>query len=298
MNAIETKNLTLFYGRFIGVKDISLEVREGEKFGFIGPNGAGKTSTIRLLLNHLFPYSGSGSIFGYDIIKQSVDIKKIVGYLPAESNFYSRMTVGDFLAYNSGFYKSDLNKRVADLAERFDLNMKKKIEELSTGNKKKVAIIQAFAHRPKLLILDEPTSGLDPLMQSILFELLDEESARGTTIFFSSHVLSDVQKTCDRVAIIRKGIIIKLESIDELRKNMFKRVSIAFKDHKQLRQFEIDNILNPEVKHGKLIFNYTAGINSLLKNLCGFDIDNLSIEDASLDEIFMRYYNDREHNDD
>jgi ABC-2 type transport system ATP-binding protein len=245
----------------------------------------------------LFPDSGSGKILGYDIIKNSVEIKKIIGYLPAESNFYSRMTVGAFLEYNGGFYRNaSYSIRVKDLSGRFELDMNKKIEELSSGNKKKVAIIQAFAHSPKLLILDEPTNGLDPLMQSKLFDLIEEENRQGTTVFFSSHVLSDVQKTCDRVAIIRKGIIIKLETIDDLRKNMFKKVTLTFKNSKQIKQFEIDSILNPKVKNDKLIFNYTAGINDLLKSLCGFDIDNLSIEDASLDEIFMRYYNDEETN--
>jgi ABC-2 type transport system ATP-binding protein len=299
MYAIDTNNLTLYYGKYIGAKDITLKVKQGEKFGFIGPNGAGKTTTIRLLLNLLFPDSGSGRIFGYDIIRNAVDIKKIIGYLPAESNFYSRMTVNSFLTYNGGFYESKTySVKVKELAERFEIDMSKKIEELSSGNKKKVAIIQAFAHSPKLLILDEPTNGLDPLMQSKLFDLIEEENRIGTTVFFSSHILSDVQKTCDRVAIIRKGSIIKLETIDDLRKNMFKKVTLTFKDPGQIRQFEIDSILNPKVKNEKLIFNYTAGINDLLKNLCGFDIDNLSIEDASLDEIFMRYYNDEETNND
>jgi ABC-2 type transport system ATP-binding protein len=299
MYAINTNNLTLFYGKYIGAKDITLQVNQGEKFGFIGPNGAGKTTTIRLLLNLLFPDSGSGKIFGYDIIRNAVDIKKIIGYLPAESNFYSRMTVKAFLEYNGGFYDCDTyGIKVKELVERFELDMSKKIEELSSGNKKKVAIIQAFAHSPKLLILDEPTNGLDPLMQSKLFDLIEEENRMGTTVFFSSHILSDVQKTCDRVAIIRKGSIIKLETIDDLRRNMFKKVTLSFKDPGQIRQFEIESILNPKVKNEKLIFNYTAGINDLLKNLCGFDIDNLSIEDASLDEIFMRYYNDEETNND
>jgi ABC-2 type transport system ATP-binding protein len=299
MNAIAANDLTLYYGKFIGVKDISLQVQEGEKFGFIGPNGAGKTTTIRLLLNILFPSSGSGTILGHDMVKDSVNIKKITGYLPAESNFYSKMTVEDFINYNSGFYDQKIDRsKIAKLTNAFDLDMKKKIEELSTGNKKKCSIIQAFAHSPKLLILDEPTSGLDPLMQSILFELIEEENSRGTTVFFSSHVLSDVQKICDRVAIIRKGKIIKIETIDELRKNMFKRVTLTFKDKSQINRFEIDNCLNPRIKNDKLTFNYTAGINELLKNLCGFDIDNLSIEDATLDDIFMRYYNDREYEND
>lgn len=291
MTAIQTKAITKYYGSHIGVENIDLEVEAGEKFGFIGPNGAGKTTTIRLLLNHLFPDSGQAKIFGHDIVTASVKIKEITGYLPAGTNFYSKMKVLDFLVYNSSFYKEKPQKtKIFEYADFFDLDPDKRIEELSSGNKKKVAIIQAFVHNPKLLILDEPTGGLDPLMQSKLFDLIEEENEKGKTIFFSSHVLSDVQKICDRVAIIRKGHIIKTESIESLRENMFKRVKIAFHDKDQIKKFQIDSKLNPKVENNKLIFNYTASINDLLKHLSRFDIDNLTIEDASLDEIFMQYY--------
>ena len=157
-----------------------------------------------------------------------------------------------------------------------------------------MAIIQAFVHDPKLLILDEPTGGLDPLMQSRLFDLIEKENEKGKTIFFSSHVLSDVQKICDRVAIIRKGRIIKTESIESLKENMFKRVKITFHDKDQINKFEINSKLNPVVENNKLIFNYTASINDLLHHLSRFDINNLTIEDASLDEIFMQYYTNEE----
>ena len=295
MSVILTKGLTKYYGSHIGVEDIDLNVEKGEKFGFIGPNGAGKTTSIRLLLNHLFPDSGQAKIFGHDIVSASVKVKEITGYLPAEPNFYSKMKVLEFLEYNSAFYKKRPERsKIFEYAGFFDLDTNKRIEELSSGNKKKVAIIQAFVHDPKLLILDEPTGGLDPLMQSRLFDLIEKENEKGKTIFFSSHVLSDVQKICDRVAIIRKGRIIKTESIESLKENMFKRVKITFHDKDQINKFEINSKLNPVVENNKLIFNYTASINDLLHHLSRFDINNLTIEDASLDEIFMQYYTNEE----
>src|SRR3989304_1346869 len=211
MAIIETKNLTKYYGKSRGIIDVNLEIKEGEIFGFIGPNGAGKTTTIRTLLAFIHPTGGNAKIFGMDCMTQSPEIKDFVGYLPAEVNYYDDMRVEDLLNYSSRLYHRDCGERVKELSEILELELNMKINALSSGNKKKVAIVQAIMHKPKLLILDEPTSALDPLIQSEFFKILKEENRKGVTIFFSSHVLSDVQKICDRVAIIKEGRLVKIE---------------------------------------------------------------------------------------
>jgi ABC-2 type transport system ATP-binding protein len=205
MNVIEINQLTKSYGQSRGIINVSFNVEQGEIFGFIGPNGAGKSTTIRTLLSLIYPTSGSAKIFGMDHIKHATEIKKEIGYLPSEVFYYDKMRVIDLLKYSASFYKKDCTKRMKELIEIMDINPQKKIDDLSFGNKKKVGIIQGLQHEPKLVILDEPTSGLDPLMQQRFFDLLLEENKKGTTIFFSSHILSEVQRLCNRVAIIKEG---------------------------------------------------------------------------------------------
>jgi ABC-type multidrug transport system ATPase subunit len=200
---------------------------KGEIFGFIGPNGAGKSTTIRLLLNFIYPTSGNATVFSKDIVKYSKEIRQLVGYLPSEIHYYDDMKVVDLLRYSANFHKKLDTTRMKKLADRLDLDLTRKIEDLSFGNRKKVGIVQAIIHEPKLLILDEPTGGLDPLMQNTFFELLQEERDKGATIFFSSHVLSEVQKTCDRVAIIKEGSLVKVESVETLTHNKVKNVTIT-----------------------------------------------------------------------
>jgi ABC-2 type transport system ATP-binding protein len=207
VNVIEINNLTKTYGKSRGISDISFHVEQGEIFGFIGPNGAGKSTTIRTLLSLIYPTSGSATIFGKDCIKFAPEIKKEIGYLPSEVFYYDNMKVKDLLKYSASFYKKDCSRRMKELAEIMDLDLNKKIDDLSLGNKKKVGIVQGLLHEPKLIILDEPTSGLDPLMQQKFFELLEEENRKGATILFSSHILSEVQRLCNRVAIIKEGKI-------------------------------------------------------------------------------------------
>ncbi len=228
MKVVDIKNLTKTYKKNRGIKNLTFSIEEGEIFGFIGPNGAGKSTTIRTLLNFIYPTSGSATIFGKDIIKDSKEIRQNVGYLPSEVHYYDDMKVIDLLKYSAGFYKKFNSKRMTELAERLDLDLNRKIEDLSFGNRKKVGIIQALLHEPKLLILDEPTGGLDPLMQNTFFELLAEERKKGTTIFFSSHILSEVQKMCDRVAIIKEGELVKVETIENLTKKNLKYITITF----------------------------------------------------------------------
>src|SRR5665647_2400083 len=207
MSVIEIRNLTKSYGKARGIIDVSLNVEEGEIFGFIGPNGAGKSTAIRTLLGLIYPTSGTSTIFGKNCT-QFPEIRKEVGYLPSEVFYYDNMRVMDLLKYSASFYKKDCTKRIKELAEIMDLDLKKKIDDLSFGNKKKVGIVQGLLHEPKLIILDEPTSGLDPLMQQKFFELIGQENKNGATVFFSSHILTEVQKMCERVAIIKEGKII------------------------------------------------------------------------------------------
>ncbi len=290
INAIETHNLTKYYGKTVGIENLNLTVEPGEIFGFIGPNGAGKSTTIRLLFNLIFPDSGSGKILGYDIIHDSKKIKARTGYLPAEVNYYYKMTVKELLEYSQRFYGITDNIRLNQLAGDLDIDVNLKIRDLSLGNKKKVSLIQSLLHKPDLLVLDEPTSGLDPLVQSIVFDLFKKENERGCTIFFSSHVLSDVQKICSRVAIIQKGNIIKIESIEALRKKMWKKVSISLSENNSELNLDLPEIAGFKRNGLQIDFIYTGDMNLLIQRLGGIKIENIRIEEPSLEEIFFHYY--------
>lgn len=290
MNAIEIRNLTKSYGKSRGVIDVNLEIKEGEIFGFIGPNGAGKSTTIRTLLAFIYPTSGSARIFGMDCTKDSAKIKMNIGYLPSEINYYDDMKVRDLLFYSAKFYKKDCTKRINELSDIFELELNRKIDALSYGNKKKVAVIQALLHEPKLLVLDEPTGGLDPLMQSRFFEVLGQENKKGTTIFFSSHILSEVQRICDRVAIIKEGKILKVEQIEKLRANKFKKFMIEFKNVDDRDKITMSGIVNIEKKNSHIEFLYGGKISDILDKLAGMNVENMLIEEPSLEEVFMHYY--------
>jgi ABC-2 type transport system ATP-binding protein len=288
MNVIEIKNLTKTYGSSRGISDLSFNVEEGEIFGFIGPNGAGKSTTIRTLLSLIKPTSGSATIFGKDSIKYSPEIKKQIGYLPSEVFYYDNMKVKDLLKYSASFYKKDCSKRIKELSELMDLDLNKKIDDLSFGNKKKVGIVQGLLHEPKLIILDEPTSGLDPLMQQTFFDLLREENKKGTTILFSSHILSEVQKMCDRVAIIKEGQLVKVEKISTLKENNHKRFKLETKS--PLADFHLPGVTNFEATDHTASFLYSGNINTVTKKLAEIELTNLWIEEPDLEEIFMHYY--------
>ncbi len=289
MAVIELKQLTKYYGKHRGIKNISFDIKEGEIFGFIGPNGAGKSTTIRTLLNFIYPTGGKAYIFGKDVVKDSLEIRRDIGYLPSEVYYYDDMKVSELLEYSRAFYKKGNPQRVKALADRLDLNLNKRIEDLSFGNKKKVGIIQALQHEPKLLILDEPTGGLDPLIRNAFFELLKEENQRGATIFFSSHILSEVQSMCSRVAIIKEGELIKVESIETLIKNQFKKVTITFSGQKG-RTFKIEGGKKPVWVGDTLELLYRGEMGSMLEKLSQSEVKDLLIEEPSLDEVFMHYY--------
>jgi ABC-2 type transport system ATP-binding protein len=289
---IDISDLSKFYGKARGIEHINLGINKGEIFGFIGPNGAGKSTTIRILMNMIFPTGGSAKIMGMDVIRETKKIKSHIGYIPSDANAYSLMSVHEFLAYCIRFYNvHNGEKRISELSKLFELDLSRKIAELSLGNRKKVSIVQSMLHSPELLILDEPTTGLDPLMQSVFFELLRSENKRGMTIFFSSHILTEVQMLCKRVAIIKEGKIIQLEDIDNLRKKQLKKVTIEFVDQFNKQSFAIAGIENVITGPGNLIScMYSGNINELVAYLTGKNILNLMIEEPSLDEIFLHYY--------
>lgn len=290
MNAIETHKLTKYYGKSRGIIDVDLSIKQGEVFGFIGPNGAGKSTTIRTLLSFIHPTSGSASIFGMDCVKENAKIKINIGYLPSEVNYYDDMKTKELLHYSAGYYCGDFRARINELSEIFEVDMGKRIDSLSTGNKKKVAIVQALLHQPQLLILDEPTGGLDPLMQNRFFEVLRQENKKGTTIFFSSHILSEVQKICDRVAIIKEGRILKIEEVDKLRSSIYKKVKIEFGKDDQLCELKLPGAANPVFKNNQLELLYGGKMGALISKLAERQVENLWIEEPSLEEVFMHYY--------
>jgi ABC-2 type transport system ATP-binding protein len=289
---IEIAGLSKFYGKARGIENVNLEIVEGEIFGFIGPNGAGKSTTIRILLNLIFPSGGRARIMGMDVISDTKKIKRSVGYIPSDANAYSAMEVNEFLNYCIRFYEvPDGGRRIAGLSELFELDLKRKIADLSMGNRKKVSIVQSMLHNPKLLILDEPTTGLDPLMQAKFFDLLRSENQKGMTIFFSSHVLNEVQMLCRRVAIIKEGQIIKLEDIETLRKKQLKKVHLEFGDKVNENDFNIAGIENKIIRLGNILsFMYSGDINELVGLMSARKLVNLTIEEPSLEEIFMHYY--------
>ncbi len=289
MSVIEIKNLTKDYRGSRGVVDVNLNIEEGEVFGFIGPNGAGKSTTIRTLLGLIYPTSGTATIFGKSCTANP-EVRKELGYLPSEVFYYDNMRVMDLLKYSASFYKKDCTKRIKELAEIMDLDLKKKIDDLSFGNKKKVGIVQGLLHEPKLIILDEPTSGLDPLMQQKFFDLIAQENKKGATIFFSSHILSEVQKMCSRVAFIKEGKIIKTEKMSSLQENSYKRFSIESKYGINKEVFNINGVSSFEIKNNTAHFIFKGNINTIMRKISEIELRNISIEEPDLEEIFMHYY--------
>jgi ABC-2 type transport system ATP-binding protein len=294
MNVIESNQLTKMYGKARGISNVSFTVKEGEIFGFIGPNGAGKSTTIRTLLALIYPTSGSATIFGKDCIKYAPEIKKEIGYLPSEVFYYDNMKVIDLLKYSASFYKKDCTKRIRELAEALNLDLSKKIDDLSLGNKKKVGIVQGLLHEPKLIILDEPTSGLDPLMQQKFFELLREENKKGATILFSSHILSEVQKLCDRVAIIKEGEIVKVETMSALTENSYKKFRLEAVNQVTSDVFQLDGVTDIKVKEKTVSFIYKGNMNAIISKIAEIPLQNLWVEEPTLEEIFMHYYEKEE----
>jgi ABC-2 type transport system ATP-binding protein len=289
MSIIEANHLTKYYGKARGIIDVSFNVDEGEIFGFIGPNGAGKSTTIRLFCSLIYPSGGSAEIFGKDAIKYGPEIRREIGYLPSEVFYYDRMKVIDLLKYSASFYEKDCTQRIHELAEIMELDLKRIIDDLSYGNKKKVGIVQGLLHQPKVIFLDEPTAGLDPLIQRKFFNLMREENKNGATIFFSSHILSVVQRICNRVAIIREGKIVEIQDIQTLQKENYKKIKIIADDIDE-KQFDMEGVTNLEKSNKTLSLFYKGDINVITKMISAQTVSDVSIEEPTLEEIFMHYY--------
>ncbi len=270
-NIIEVRELTKSYGKKRGVESISLSVKEGDIFGFLGQNGAGKSTTIRSMLGLIHYQKGEIHMLQMDAVRDQKEILRQVGYMPSEALFYPSMKVKDVIAFAARARKRDCFNEARRLCGIFQVDGEKKIEELSLGNRKKVSIICAMQHRPKILILDEPTSGLDPLMQEAFFELILEYNRQGTTCFLSSHVLSEVKSYCRHAAIIKDGKIVRTDSVENLLKSDVRCVKIKSGGRKKE-------------------FVYTGKMEELIHELAGMQVEDVLIEEPSLDEIFRHYY--------
>jgi len=292
LDAIKITNLKKYYGTSRGLENASFDVKEGEIFGFVGPNGAGKTTLIRILLGLIYPTTGESTIFDMVPGKDSFQLNQMIGYLPSEAFFFPEMKVKDVLGFYQAMRKID-SKREKELIERFDLDLSKKVSELSFGNKKKLGIVVALMHQPKLLILDEPTTGLDPLMQQTFLDLLLEEKKKGVTVFLSSHILSEVEKICDRVALIREGEIKAVFEMKDVSEKITKKVILSPLISKKL----MDGLVLSEVKEDTGYYDYEGDINLLIDYLSGIQFASVQIKDASLEEIFIGYYQKEGHAD-
>lgn len=293
MEAIKTESLTKYYGKSRGVRDLNFSVKEGETYGYIGPNGAGKSTTIRLFLSLLFPSSGSAKIFGYDVVKDDKAIKKMVGFVPSEVNYYNYLTARELLGYSARFYNVGMNHHFKNLVEIMEIDLDKKFEDLSMGNKKKVAVVQALIHKPRLLILDEPTSGLDPLMQNRFFHIIQEENKRGTTVFFSSHILSEVEKLCHRVSIIKEGRIIREDDISHLKSTQLARVNLHLSENRGDISLKTPGVIELQKTVDGISFLFKGENSRLLRELAELPVGRISIEEPDLEEVFMHYYENK-----
>ena len=286
MDMIKTTKLTKFYGKARGIVDLDLVVEKGEFFGFIGPNGAGKSTTIRTLLGLITPTSGRAEIFGKDIIKEKESILQDIGYLPSESIFYQGMKVKDILKLSADLRKKDCTPQAEKLCDRLQLDTSRRADDLSFGNRKKVAIVCALQSNPDLLILDEPTGGLDPLMQREFFEILKERNREGTTVFLSSHVLSEIQRNCTRAAIIRDGKIIACDSVEVLSKTSAKRVTV----HGTVDLEHLIGVRDRKDTGDSISFLYSGDMNHLLRTLSSGQVSDLTVTEPDLEEVFLHYY--------
>ena len=288
---IRAEQLTKFYGKARGVIDVDFSVEQGEVLGFLGPNGAGKTTTIRLLLDLIRPSEGRITVFGLDAQQKGVEIRRRLGYLTGDLRLYERMTGRDLLTYFAHLRRLDGAASADRLAERLDLDLDRRLKELSRGNRQKVGLIQAFMHDPDLLVLDEPTSGLDPLVQESFYELVAEATARGGTVFLSSHVLSEVQRVADRVALIREGRLQLVDRVESIRARAFTRVEATFSEPPPAEAFTGLPGVRELGRHGDVArFAVEGEIDPLVKALAGFHVRALDVQEADLEDIFMALY--------
>ena len=287
---IDIEALTKYYGDVRGVEDLSLSVERGEVFGFLGPNGAGKSTTIRLLLGLIRPTAGRASILGNDVTDRAalLDVKRSLGYIPDDGGFYKRIT-GEALLDYLGRLKGE--ERREALLDRFPIPEDRPVKDYSRGNVQKLAIVQAFMHDPEVLVMDEPTSGLDPLLQNEFYDLVREEQERGVTCFFSSHILSEVRRICDRVAIIRDGGLVALEDIDALLNKSGKLVEFALEEAPSTEALRFPGVAEIAADgDGRYTLVLAGGYDALIDRLGDYTVTDLSVREASLEDVFMHFY--------
>ena len=284
--AIEIKNLIKTYGKARGVSDLSFDVNQGDFFGFIGPNGAGKSTTIRSMLGLIHMNSGSIKVLGMDAVKDHVKILKSIGYMPSETMFYPNMRIGDLLKMTEEAYQKDCREKRNELCERLKVDVTRKIEELSLGNRKKVSIVSTMQHSPELYIFDEPTSGLDPLMQKEFFTLLREENKRGVTIFFSSHILTEIQSYCNKAAIIKEGKLIACDEVSKLSKTNARKITL--RECNVIPDLKNINVVYQD--SNMISFLYQGEMRELLSYLVEHKQNDVLIEEPSLEEIVLHFY--------
>lgn len=287
-NILEIINLKKYYGNVRGIEDISIKLKRGEAYGFIGPNGAGKSTTIRVLMSLINPTSGMILIDGKKLDKNDLELKKMIGYLPSEIYLYDDLTVKEILNFHESFYEKNINKRRKQLVKLLKLDENKKIEDLSLGNLKKLGIILALMHEPKILILDEPTSGLDPIMQNVFYEILLEEKKKGTTILYSTHILSEVSKICDRIGIIKEGKIVREDTVENIEKNNMTYLTIESIDIDKIKKDLNLKIVSEHNNSVKLINDLNS--NKLINIISKYNINKLLIEEMTIEDLFMEYY--------
>ncbi|MEE3343791.1 MAG: ABC transporter ATP-binding protein [Bacilli bacterium] len=285
---LEIRHLKKYYGHSRGVEDVSLKLNKGDIYGFIGPNGAGKSTTIRTVMGLINITDGEIYFDGNKMVRDDINIKRRIGYLPSEINLYEDMTVKEIFDFHQLFYDKDVSKRKRQLVKLLKIDESKKIEDLSLGNLKKVGIVLALMHEPELLILDEPTSGLDPIMQNTLHNILVDENKKGTTILYSSHVLSEVSNICNKIGFIKDGVIIKEDLIENINKNNYTYLTIVSKSINEIKK---ELKLKVKEENGyEMKFLSDMDINTLIKKLSKYDIDKLLIENISLEDLFEEYY--------
>ena len=288
-SVIKIKKLTKNYGKNTGVENVDFEIQKGDVFGFIGPNGAGKSTTIRCIMDFVNKTFGEICVNGKLIQRNNTNIKSKIGYLPSEIHLYDDLTVKQMIEYSNSFYSEDCMPKAKDLIKRLELDEKKKINELSLGNLKKVGIVLCLMHNPDIIIMDEPTSGLDPLMQEVFYELIDEEIKKGKTILFSSHILKEIKRICNRVAIIKNGKIIKIDDINNFNNSNLFKIEIESKDINQIK--EALKLTEIKEKQNEIEFIH-SDINELIKVLSNYNLDKLIINELDIEETFIHYYKD------
>jgi ABC-2 type transport system ATP-binding protein len=288
---IHTGGLTKFYGKQRGIVEVSLDVRSGEVFGYLGPNGAGKTTTIRTLLDFIRPTRGRAAIFGLDTHLQSRGIRQHTGYLPGELALYGNLTGAEMLRYAASLRSGVEWGYVEELAARLECDLSRPIRSLSHGNKQKIGLVQAFMHKPELLILDEPTSGLDPLMQQEFCRLVAAAKAAGRTVFLSSHILPEVERMCDRVGIIREGRVVAVETVEALKARALRRLEIHFAAPVARQAFAgVAGVRDLTVEGNVLRCTVAGSLDALIKAAARFEVVNVISHEPTLEEVFLAYY--------